>query len=281
MVKKGHGTLKKDRASDRPKISIITATLNSEEFIGGNIRSILGQTYSNIEHVIVDGGSTDRTLRIIKELNPHAVVISEPDQGIADAYNKGLRIAGGDLVGVLNSDDYYADDRVLERVAERFISRPEINIVYGKARVIEPRTGKTMVVYGGPFSPRRLKEFTVSQPAVFVKRKVFEAVGLFSLKYKICMDYDYFLRAASLFEPDFLDEILVIMYWGGLSTRNIYLGHREAFHILRPRVGVVSATVHLCHGYLMTALSLALQRIGLSGVVFFYRKKRGQLSEGN
>ncbi len=262
--------------NNRPKISIITPTLNSEAFVSGNIRSIRAQTYSNIEHIIIDGGSTDHTLQIVKDLNPDARVISEPDEGIADAYNKGLRIAGGDLIAVLNSDDYYADDRVLERVVERFSSRPEIHIVYGKARVIEPKTGKTIVVYGGPYSPKKLKKFTVSQPAVFARREVFDAVGPFSLKYKICMDYDYFLRAASLFEPNFFDEILVIMFWGGLSTRNIYLGHREAFRILRSRVGVTSAAIHLFHGYFMTTLSLALQRIGLAGVVFLYRKKRGQ-----
>lgn len=264
--------------NNRPKISIITPTLNSEAFISGNIKSILGQTYSNIEHIIIDGGSTDHTLQIVRDLNPDAVAISEPDEGIADAYNKGLRIAGGDLIAVLNSDDYYADDRVLERVVDRFSSKPEITIVYGRVRVIDRRTRETLVVYGGPFSPKRLKKFTVSQPGIFARREVFEAVGPFSLKYKICMDYDYFLRAASLFEPYFLDEILATMFWGGVSTRNIYLGHREAFHILRSHgVGAVSATIHLFHGYFMTTLSLALQKIGLAGVVFFYRRKRGQL----
>jgi glycosyltransferase involved in cell wall biosynthesis len=262
----------------KPKVSIVTPTLNSEEFISGNIRSILGQTHSNIEHIIVDGGSTDRTLQIVKDLNPDAVVISEPDEGIADAYNKGVRNARGDLIAILNSDDYYVNDRVLEGVVEKFSSRPAINIVYGKVRVIEPRTGKTVVVYGQPFSPKRMGEFTVSQAAVFARREVFEAVGPFSLKYRICMDLDYFLRAVSLFKPYFLDEILVTMYWGGLSTRNIYLGHREAFNILRSHgMGLASATVNLLYGYSMTTLSLALQKIGLPSVVLFYRKKRGQL----
>jgi glycosyltransferase involved in cell wall biosynthesis len=262
----------------KPKISIITPTLNSEEFISDNIKSILRQTYSNIEHIIIDGGSTDDTLRIVKDLDPDAVVISEPDEGIADAYNKGLRIARGDLIAILNSDDYYANDRVVERVVEKFSLRPEITIVYGKVRVIEPRTGKPVVVYGEPFSPKRMKKFTVSQPAIFARREVFETVGPFSLKYKICMDHDYFLRAATLFEPYFLDEILAIMLWGGLSTRNIYLGHREAFDILHSHgVGLVSATIHLFYGYLMTTLSLALQKIGLTSVVLFYRKKRGRL----
>lgn len=262
-----------------PVVSIITPTLNSEAYIADNIRSTTSQTYRSIEHVIVDGGSTDRTLSIVKELEPGARVSSEPDRGISDAFNKGLGMATGDIIAVLNSDDYYAHERVIERVVEVFNSRNDVKVVYGRVRCVEPDSGKTLVVYGKPYSPEKLKkEMITPHPAVFARREVYESVGPFSLEYKLCMDHDYFLRIAKLYESCFIDEIFTIMRWGGLSTSNIYLGHREAYRIMRSNgVNTISALANFFYRYAMTTLSLALQKIGLAGFVLFYRKKRGQL----
>lgn len=262
-----------------PLVSIITPTLNSERFIGDNIKSILTQTYQNIEHIIVDGVSSDNTLSIVKSLNPKAVVISEPDKGISDAFNKGLRLASGDIIAVLNSDDYYAHNQVIQSVVEIFNSKDHIKVIYGKVRCIQLDTGETLAIYGEPFSLEKMKmEIIMPHPAIFASREVYETVGPFSLEYRLCMDHEYFLRVTKLYEPHFMDEILTIMLWGGFSTRNMYLGHREAYRILRSNeVNVVSALANLIYRYTMTSLSLALQKIGFSNLVMLYRKSKGQL----
>jgi glycosyltransferase involved in cell wall biosynthesis len=262
-----------------PLVSIITPTLNSERFISDNIKSILSQTYPNIEHIIIDGGSTDNTLSIVKSSDPKAIVISEPDKGISDAFNKGLKIAKGDIIAVLNSDDYYAHNKVIQRIVEIFVSKDDIKVIYAKVRCIQHETGKTLAIYGEPFSIERMKkEIITPHPAIFAGREVYESVGPFSLEYKVCMDHEYFLRATQRYEPYFIDEILTIMRWGGLSTRNMYLGHREAYKILRSNgINIVSALVNLVYRYIMTSFSLALQKVGLDRLVLFYRKLKGQL----
>lgn len=269
-----------DSSADKPIVSIITPTLNSEKFIRDNIRSIRKQTYANIEHVIIDGGSTDNTLLIIKELNPHAVVFSEKDKGISDAFNKGIKASSGDIVAILNSDDYYADDGVIERVVGHFIAEKECKIMYGKVRCIEPDSGRTLAVYGQSFSMRNMKKtLIIPHPATFIKREAIEAAGDFALDLKVCMDYEYLLRVSTLFEPYFTNEILTIMRWGGYSTKNIYIGHREAYRIIRSNgVNRVAAVSNLVGRYLFSSVSILLQVVGLKNLLLLYRSKRDAFS---
>lgn len=263
----------------KPLVSIITPTLNSGKFIRDNIKSILTQTYSNIEHIIIDGGSTDNTIAIVRETDPNAIIISEPDEGISDAFNKGIRLAKGDVIATLNSDDYYAGDGVIQRVVDIFVSRHDTKVVYGKVRCFDPESGETLFVFGEPFHPDKTRLTTImSHPAFFVTRDAHYAVGDYSLDYKIAMDHDYFLRTINLYEPFFIDKVLTVMRWGGVSTRNTYLGHKEGYKILRSnRVSIISATANLTYKYIMTFLSLAFQKAGLKSMVLFYRKWKGQL----
>jgi len=264
----------------QPKVSIITVCLNSAQFLEKTIRSVREQTYKSIEYIIIDGGSTDSTMDVIKKYEKDiGYWVSEPDKGISDAFNKGLRLAKGDIIAILNSDDYYAHNRVVDRVVEIFTSQPHIEMLYGKVRCVEQHTGKTLVIYGEPFSLKKMrKEIITPHPAIFAKRKVYETVGSFSLKYKVCMDHEYFLRATTLFEPYFLAEILTIMRWGGYSTRNIYLAHREVYRTLRSNgVNMFIALINLAFGYTMTTFSLLLQKVGFKRIVLLYRKWKGQL----
>lgn len=268
-----------NRHSNKPLVSIITPSLNSERFIRDNVRSILDQTYANIEHIIVDGGSKDKTLSIVTDLDPSAIVMSEPDKGISDAFNKGISIASGDIIAILNSDDYYAHNQVVQQIVEIFISQPHVWMIYGRVRCVDRESGKTLAIYGEQFSSDKMKkEIITSHPAVFAKKEVYEKVGLFSLEYKVCMDHDYFLRVTKLYDPYFIDEILTIMRWGGFSAKNIYRGHNEAYKILRANgINMISALVNLAYRYTMTFFSLALQKIGLGNLVLFYRRQKGQL----
>lgn len=263
-----------------PKVSIITVCLNSKEYIEDTIRSVLEQTYKNIEYIIIDGGSTDGTIDVIKkyEKNIHYWV-SEPDRGISDAFNKGLRLASGDIIAILNSDDYYAHNRVVEQVVEIFTLQPHIKMLYGKVKCVEQETGNALAIYGEPFSLKKMrKEIITPHPAIFARREVYETVGPFSLEYKLCMDHEYFLRVTQRYEPYFIDEILTIMRWGGLSTKNIYCCHKEAYKIFRSNdINMISALINLAYGYTMTTFSLLLQKSGLKKLVLLYRKWKGQL----
>lgn len=258
----------------RPLVSIITPTLNSERFVRDNIKSVLSQTYSNIEHIIIDGGSTDKTIAIVREMDPNAIIISEPDEGISDAFNKGLELAKGDIIAILNSDDYYANESVIQKVVDLFYDKPEVKIIYGRVRAIDQDTGETLIKYGEPFSIKKMrKEIITPHPAIFAKLEVYKKVGKFSLNYKICMDHDYFIRAMDIYEPLFVKEIMTVMRWGGISTKNIYLAHRETYRIMRDNgVLFISAVINLLYRYCATTASLLLQKTGFSIIVFGYRK---------
>ena len=173
------------------KFSIITVCLNSVRTIEQSILSVLEQTYKNIEYIIVDGQSVDGTLDIIKKYKEQiAVCVSEPDGGLYDAMNKGIRMATGDIVGILNSDDRY-DIRTVEKVAQLF-QEEHVDVVYGDE----------MLIYENGYTQRRvtgaLEEITyrmnISHPTVFVKRSIYEKYGSFDTRYKIAADYDFLLR---------------------------------------------------------------------------------------
>jgi glycosyltransferase involved in cell wall biosynthesis len=270
---------KSDSKMDSPLVSVITPTLNSERFVADNVKSIIAQTYPNIEHVVVDGGSDDATLSIVRELDPKAVISSGPDKGISDAFNKGLKLAKGDIIAVLNSDDYYAHNDAVQHAVEAFNAHQQTMIVYGKVDCVDRKTGRTLVIYGEPFSLRKMKkEIITPHQALFARKEVYQTVGPFSLDFKVCMDHEYLLRATTRYTPYFLNEVLSVMRWGGTSTRNIYRGHREAYRILRSAgVNTAGAALNLAYRYAMTTLSLSLQRIGLDGLVRSYRRRRGLL----
>ncbi|MDO9288966.1 MAG: glycosyltransferase family 2 protein [Thermodesulfovibrionales bacterium] len=265
----------------QPKISIITICLNSEKFLEETILSVLNQSYKNIEYIIIDGGSTDGTLDIIKRYEDRIDYwVSEPDKGISDAFNKGLKLATGDIIAILNSDDYYAHSDVVQRIVDLFNAPPRKEIVYGRVRCIDQKTGQTLGIYGEPFSTKKMsKEIIVPHPAIFATRKTYETMGPFSLDYKVAMDYEYFLRATSSFEPYFMDEVLSVMRWGGFSVRNIYMAHFEHYRIHRSNGwNLMKAITYQLYGIIMTTLSLALQKAGLSRVVLFYRKMKGRMN---
>lgn len=276
-----------ERPIDRPLVSIITPVLNGEKYIADTVKSVLSQTYPYIEHIVIDGNSRDNTISIIKALNPKAIVFSEPDKGATDAMNKGLQIAKGEIIGLLNYDDYYANSNVIQKVVNEFLSKPDVKVLYGKVKCINPQTGETLFLVGTPsrskeFTFRKVREVvegkTITYPGTFTKREVYNNVGPFSLEYDICTDYEYYLRVIKLYEPYFLNEILTIMRRRGRSDRNAYRGHREVYKLIKSNgINPISALTYLFYRYSMTFFSLTLQKIGLKKIVFFYRKLNGKL----
>jgi len=223
-----------------PTVTIITATLNSEKTLEEAIRSVRSQTYTKIEHLVVDGGSTDGTLRIVKQYRSSlARVISEPDDGIYDAYNKGIAASTGDILYFLNSDDRLADPGVIEHFVNRFLEWPEVWAIYGNVRV---REGQQEFILGRNLTLDDVRQgHRPSHQALFVRRHVFDRYGLFDVQYRIAGDFDLMVRL--FLEPGgrirYENRVVVDYRTGGVSSRydTRLLGMREAEAVLRRHFG--------------------------------------------
>ncbi len=203
------------------KVSIVTVTYNSAASIHRTIESVLAQDYPHIEYIIVDGNSTDSTMEVIREYgNRIARVISEPDEGIYDAMNKGIALATGDIVGVLNSDDFFTHDSVVSTIAGQFDG--SIDALYGDVQFVSDTTGKVTRYYSSQkFRPSRLKQgLSPAHPTFYVKREFYERYGNYNIRYKIAADFDLFARFFQTpMRYRYIQEPLVTMRQGGISTR--------------------------------------------------------------
>ncbi len=208
------------------KVSIVTITYNSEKTLKDTIESVVGQTYRDIEYIIVDGNSTDKTIEIVNSYGDKiSKFISEKDNGIYDAMNKGLRLATGDIVGILNSDDVYFDKYVIENVVKRFEEKL-VDSVYGDLYYVEENDLSKVVRYWkssdfkeGSFA----KGWHPPHPTFFVKREVYEKYGLFDLEMKVSADFELMLRFLEKYciSTTYLPKVLVRMRTGGESNRSI------------------------------------------------------------
>ena len=182
------------------KVSIITVSYNSASTLYDSIKSVLSQTYSDIEYIIIDGGSKDATLDVIRKNDPlfegRMKWISERDNGIYDAMNKGIRMASGDIVGILNSDDYFTSDDVIERMVKAFVDS-DVDAVYGDVHFInDTQPHKCIRYYSSKlFRPLWLRfGFMPAHPSFYCRREVFGKVGLYKTDYKIGADYEMMVR---------------------------------------------------------------------------------------
>ncbi|MCW3785461.1 glycosyltransferase family 2 protein [Plebeiibacterium sediminum] len=207
-------------------ISIITATYNAEKTIESAIRSISDQNYSDIEYIIVDGGSTDNTLQIIEKYNDQVQhFISEPDKGIYDAINKGISLATGDIIGVLHADDIFYDNDILKRIALEF-KQGHYNAVYGDLQYVNAQNTDKVIRYwkSCDFKSSLLKTgWMPPHPTLFVQGEVFNNIGNYSLKYKIAADYDFILRLFSTpgYSFKYIPQVITKMRVGGASNKSI------------------------------------------------------------
>ena len=205
------------------KISIITVCYNSELTIEDTLKSVRDQDYSNIELVVIDGGSTDKTLKIIESFSDTVnILVSESDKGIYDAMNKGFNISSGDIICFLNSDDYFFDNQVLSRIAAKFGENMSAKIIFSGIEYVlfdgKTNSGSYILenfrpwwIYLGIMPPH---------PGCFVRKEVFDIVGLFNISYKIAGDFDFFVRSILVSKIKFIniDLVVVKMRVGGVST---------------------------------------------------------------
>lgn len=211
------------------KISVITPTFNSVATLLSTMKSLLRQSYQNFDYVIVDGGSTDGTQDLIRAWKPYFTNrlrwISEPDKGIYDGMNKGMRLAQGDIVGILNSDDYFTSDDVLARVAEAFETDPALDVVYGDVHFVQGNSPEMVRYYSSrKFTPESFKNgFMPAHPSVYVRKEVFDRSGGYNLDYKIAADFEWLVRLFCKMKvrARYLDMDFVTMRIGGTSGKNI------------------------------------------------------------
>jgi glycosyltransferase involved in cell wall biosynthesis len=239
----------KDIFPGKMLISIVTIVFNGETHLEETILSVTNQDYDNIEYIIVDGGSTDGTLDIIRKYEDRIDLwVREPDRGISDAMNKGIRMASGDVIGIIHSDDFYADPTVLGRVAEVFSNSPDIKALYGIQDYIDPVAGRTLLTWGRDSDPSEIKKrMYIPHPTLFVRRKVYDEIGLFRLDYRVAMDYEFAIRLTKYTRPYFLNYKIACMRDMGTSGKQYLKSFRE----------VVKALME--HGYYMAALLTILR----------------------
>jgi glycosyltransferase involved in cell wall biosynthesis len=222
--------------------SVITVCYNSESTLADTIESVLSQMDVSVEYIVIDGGSTDGTHAILKKYQSYIQqVVIEPDNGTYDAMNKGLGLVNNDLVAILNSDDLFADEQVLARVAAAFEANPDLDIVYGDLIYVDQKDTNRHMRYWKNISyyPDFFEDgYVPPHPSFFVKRKVYQEAGDFDLTYRMAADFDLMYRFLSIhkFSSYYLPKVLVHMRLGGAtnnSYRNIISGNKEIQRILK------------------------------------------------
>lgn len=238
------------------KISIVTVTYNSSKTVRDTFKSVLEQNYPNIEYLVIDGDSQDGTVQIIKEheddfsnRNITFKWISERDNGIYDAINKGIRMATGDVVGILNSDDYFAGNDTIEEIANAFLNK-RVDCVYGDLNYIDSETRDVTRVWRSRDFKKGLfeKSWTPAHPTFYCKRTLYEKHGLYNIKYKIAADVDLMFRFLEIHQANslYLRKLMVIMRQGGISSsglkstktiikemRDSFITHKGKFNVVK------------------------------------------------
>lgn len=208
------------------KVSIITATYNSEKTILDTLKSLEQQTYGNIEYIIIDGASKDNTLDVIKQSCTHVTtVISEPDKGIYDALNKGIQAATGDIVGFLHSDDLFAYPDAVKDIVEQ-LKNSDCGALYGDLQYVSKDDTDNVIRLwkSGSYSKAKLKNgWMPPHPTFYMKRELYQKFGLFDLSFKIAADYDSLLRYlwSNEVKMTYLPKVVMKMRVGGASNRSV------------------------------------------------------------
>ena len=209
------------------KISIITVTYNCVSVLSDCLNSVASQTYNNIEHIVIDGASTDGTLSLLNSKKHQLdTLVSELDEGIYDAMNKGIKIAKGDIIGFLNSDDFYANNEVISKVVSEFKKEPSLDACYADLIYVNQLNTSKIVRY---FKSSEFKQGLFSKgwcpphPTFFARRSVYERFGNFDLNFRIASDVELMMRFLEIHKINsrYIPEVWIKMRMGGTTNKNI------------------------------------------------------------
>ena len=224
------------------KISVITATRNNAATLEATIKSVMQQTYNDIELIIVDGASTDNSVEIIarwQQLHPDKIkYVSEPDSGVYNAINKGIKMTNGDIIGTLHGNDTFASPDILSQVAQA-MSNSDIDFVYGDISY-RNKAGKKVRYYSSADYDKSMLRYGIAppHPSLYARKEVFDTIGLYKENYLIAADFDFFIRLMIVNNrpSQYLPLEMVTMSMGGLSTtlrHRILTNNREKYRALR------------------------------------------------
>lgn len=229
---------------DNPLVSIITVSLNSENTIRDSVESILMQTYKRIEYIVIDGLSKDNTVSIVKSYEKDFIdkgyilkIISEKDKGLYDAMNKGIIMANGDIIGIINSDDFYVDEFVIEKVVKKMISE-NADCLYADLMYVDEENTDKVVRKWKAGKGNFTHGWNPPHPTTFIAKETYKKFGLYKVDYKISSDYDILYRILhkGKAKVTYLEEYIVKMRNGGISTSGInskIIGNKEIYNTLR------------------------------------------------
>jgi len=269
----------------RLKITIITCTFNSDKELKETIESVKKQGYKNIEHLFIDGGSTDGTLEIIKSFYNEPCLISEKDMGLYDAFNKGLKLANGEVIGFLHSGDIFYDDKVVERIALAF-DQNDIDYYCSKMLICDNNLNNPFAVLGATPHKQTFRDQLYSSnyfahPTYYCKKAIIDQVGFFNLKYKIAADIDWLYRLEAVTSMFYFDDNYLVKFRGegGTSAVNYFTGIKEEFVIRKDRFGLSFELIMIyAYHFLRRSVRFILKYFDLNKVVGFSRKTLLKLS---
>ena len=209
----------------KPKVSVITVCLNSEDTIKESLASLSSQDYELIEYIVIDGDSSDRTRDILNDhMNLIDILVSEKDKGLYDALNKGINLASGDIIGILHSDDEFAHNGVLSNIVS-IMRETNADVCFSDMTIEDLRSGKVLRYYSSKYFNRFILKtgWMPAHPATFIRKSIFDKYGLYSLDYKIAADFDFFLRIFKSKEIKwiYLNDLTVKMKTGGASNSGV------------------------------------------------------------
>lgn len=261
-----------------PKISVITPSFNQAPFIERTIESVLDQAYPDLEYIIIDGGSTDGTVDILKRYEGRLQWVSERDEGQADAINKGIARSTGDIIAYLNSDDLYVPG-ALRQVGEHFSRHPEVRWLTGKCRIIDEQdreTRRPITAYKNFLLHRYsysllLVTNPISQPATFWRKNVVEEFGMFDKEQHFVMDYDFWLRVGRKSPPAILEQYLAgfRVYAASKTSSSFLRSFRQELEVARKH----SASRPLIALHWLNYLAISAAYLALNTVARFHKQR--------
>ncbi|NCD01159.1 glycosyltransferase [bacterium] len=264
---------------DKPFITIITCTYNSSLYLRECLESVKNQSYRNFEHIFIDGESSDDTIEIINEFYKSPNIYSEKDKGVYDAFNKGLKLAKGDVIGFLHSDDVFFDKNSLERVAKSFLDK-DIDYYCSKMLIYDKKLEKSFAILGkephkATFKDQLYSSTYFAHPTYYCKRSMVNKVGKFNLKYHIASDIDWLYRLEKVTNNYYFDKYPLIKFRGegGTSAKKYFLGLGEEFVVRKKNESLSFSLLFIYFYHLIRRICrFILEKLGLLFVVNFFRK---------